>query len=642
MQGEVGTVGEGGVVDPLRGQARPDDVAVLGFGKHVGRATNRTEDVVTGIRQGRGPHEARVGSHGQGRRGQGAQHRGARGGQGVVLDRQPVRRAGGGVLLGQAHIQVASRDFNRISEEGRGGRRVGSSAIIGTGRRVGCGRRVWGGLLRGGSAGTHAKRGGQTHVLADRDVGGLGNRHDGVGQRVGTDRDAHVHGLTLAHPQVLRLRVHASRTQRPLHGAPGAEVILGLEELDLVGRPQARVGGSHGRGVLVGRARFEIVGDINAARRQRQAVGIPHGSGIGVGGAEELLARSHRDRFLVPLRVLGGLGDPSGRGGILGNVDRLDRGGIGPEQFGDSGTARLDRYLGEEVAVDGDPRATGVGGHARVDGDVGEMVVARMLSLRVRSERQRGNGRLAVPALGACGVVGAHDVLDGALGGVGASNLPDERGEGRGVDRLPVGATRRHLVGRNVAARLRKRGVEMRMARVVHAAVAGIVAREETIDAVSVVDEHLHASRAIDAHEVKSVGVAFKLVGVTDLTSSQARPDGRVSGSGILRRGVEDASLRSEEGQVRATGGDDELRLRLVLLPRSGPCLGEPQDRLFHREVDGVEREARGVVVPDGDGRVDVLSGDDPVLVLVGSGPRRTGSQCQEQGERCGAHASQV
>ena len=391
---------------------------------------------------------------------------------------------------------------------------------------------------------------------------------------MGTDRDAHVHGLALAHPQVLSLRVHASRTQRPLHGAPGAEVILGLEELDLIGRAQARVGSSHGRGVLVGRARFEIVGDINAARRQRQAVGIPHGSGIGVGGAEELLARSHRDRFLIPLRVLGGLGDPSGRGGILGNVDRLDRGGIGPEQFGDSGTARLDRHLCEEVAVNGDPRATGVGGHARVDGDVGEMVVARMLSLRVRGERQRGNGSLAVPTLGACGVVGARDVLDGALGGVGASNLPDERGEGRGVDRLAVGAARRHLVGRNVAARLRKRGVEMRMARVVHAAIGGIVAREETIDAVAVVDEHLHASRAINTHEVKGVGVAFKLVGVADLTSSQTRPDGRVSRSGILRRGVENASLRSEEGQVRATGGDDELRLRLVLLPRSGPCLG--------------------------------------------------------------------
>ena len=101
---------------------------------------------------------------------------------------------------------------------------------------------------------------------ADRDVGGISDGHDRVGEGVGSQGDADVHGVGLAHTEVLRLHVHAARTQGAFHGAPGAEIPLGLEELDLVGGAQGRVVGAHSGGVLIGRAGDQIVGDVDAAR----------------------------------------------------------------------------------------------------------------------------------------------------------------------------------------------------------------------------------------------------------------------------------------------------------------------------------------------------------------------------------------
>ena len=97
------------------------------------------------------------------------------------------------------------------------------------------------------------------------------------------------------------------------------------------------------------------------------------------------------------------------------------------------------------------------------------------------------------------------------------------------------------------------------MAGVVDAAVGGVVAGEEAVDAVAVVDEHLHASGPLDADQVEGVGLALELVGVADLAGAQARPDGRVAGAGVLGSGAEDGALGAEEGQVGPAGGDDEL-----------------------------------------------------------------------------------
>ena len=168
------------------------------------------------------------------------------------------------------------------------------------------------------------------------------------------------------------------------------------------------------------------------------------------------------------------------------------------------------------------------------------------------------------------------------------------------------------------------------------------MAGEEAVHAVAVVDKHLHAARTVDADEVKGVGFTLELVCVADLAGAKTSPDGSVTGAGVLGGGVEDGALGTQERQVGALRGDDELRLGLILVARAGPGLGDPQRRLFHRQVDGVEAEAPGVVVPDGNGCINVLSGNDPVLVLVGTGPRRGGGEGQEEGERSRADASQV
>ena len=73
------------------------------------------------------------------------------------------------------------------------------------------------------------------------------------------------------------------------------------------------------------------------------------------------------------------------------------------------------------------------------------------------------------------------------------------------------------------------------------------MAGEESVDAISVVDEHLHATRTIDADEVERVGLALELVGVADLAGAQSSPDGRVAGAGVLGRGAEDGALGAEE-----------------------------------------------------------------------------------------------
>ena len=249
-------------------------------------------------------------------------------------------------------------------------------------------------------------------------------------------------------------------------------------------------------------------------------VGVPHGRGIRVGWAEDRVASANRHGLGVLLRVLGGLGDPACRGGVSGDVDRLDRGCVGAQELGDGRAAAFDDGLGQEVAVDGDPCAPAIGGDARVDRDVGEVVVAGVGALRVVRQGERRGGGVAVRALGAGGVVGGLDVLDGAVGGVRAADLPDQRGDRRGVDGAPVGAARGHLVVSDVAAGLREGRVQVRVAGVVDAAVGGVMAGEEAVDAISVVDEHLHATRTIDADEVERVGLALELVGVADLAGA--------------------------------------------------------------------------------------------------------------------------
>ena len=193
--------------------------------------------------------------------------------------------------LGQAHVQVASRDLDGVGEQGRGRvRRRVVSAVIG--RRSRRGRRVRSRfrLLGGGDAVAHLEHGGEADVLPDGDVRGVGDGHDSVGEGVGAQDDAHVHGVGLAHAKVLLLRVHAARSEGTLHGAPGAEVVLGFEEFDLVGGAQSRVCRAHGGRVLVGRTGNEVVGDVDAARGDGQVVGVPHGRRIRVGGAEDRVA----------------------------------------------------------------------------------------------------------------------------------------------------------------------------------------------------------------------------------------------------------------------------------------------------------------------------------------------------------------
>ena len=479
-------------------------------------------------------------------------------------------------------------------------------------------------------------------MRADRDVGGFSDGHDRVRERVGAQGDAHEHGVGLAHTEVLCLHVHAARTQGAFHGAPGAEIPLGFEELDLVGGPQGRVVGAHRGGVLIGRAGEEVVGDLDAARGDRQVVGVPHGSRIRVGGTEDRVGAADGDGLGVLLRVVDGLRDPARRGGVTGNVDRLNGRSIGAQQLGDRRSATFNGNLGEEVAVDGDPRAARVGGDARIERDVGQVVITGVLALGVVGHGEGRSGGVSVGALSARRIVRGFNVLDRAVGGVRAADLPDQRRDRRGVDGSAVGAAGGHLVVRDVAARLREGRVQVRVARVVDAAVRGVVTGEEAVHAVAIVDEHLHAARAVDADEVERVGLAFELVGVADFAGAEARPDGRVTGARILRRSVQDGALGTQEGQVGTLRRDDELRLRLVFLAGTGPRLGDPQSGLLHRHVDGVQREAVGVVMPDGDGCINVLSGNDPFLILVGTGPRGGGGQCQEEGERSCADASQV
>ena len=371
-------------------------------------------------------------------------------------------------------------------------------------------------------------------------------------------------------------------------------------------------------------------------------VGVPHRRGVRVGGAEDGVSSADGDRLGVLLGVVDGLGDPACRGGVAGDVDRLDGGCICTKQLGDGRTSAFDADLGEEVAVDGDPRASRVGGDTRVERDVGQVVVAGVLTLGVMRQGERRGRCIAIGTLRTRRVVGGFDVLDGAAGGVRTANLPDQRGDRRGVDSGAVGAASGHLVVRDVATRLREGRVQVGVARVVDASVRGVVTGEEAVDAVAIVDEHLHAARAVDADEVERVGLALELVGVSDFTGTEARPDGRVTGAGILGCGVENGTFAAQEGQVGTLCRDDELRLRLVFLAGAGPRLGDPQSGLLHRHVDGVEREAVGVVMPDGDGCINVLPGNDPFLVLVGTGPRGGGGQRQEEGERSCADASQV
>ena len=354
-------------------------------------------------------------------------------------------------------------------------------------------------------------------------------------------------------------------------------------------------------------------------------VGVPHGRGVRVGGAEDRVGSADGDGLGILLGILNGLGDPACRGGVAGDVDRLDGCGISTKQLGDGRSAAFDADLGEEVAVDGDPRAARVGGDTRVERDVGQVVVAGVLTLGVVGQGERRRGCVAISTLRARRVVGGFNVLDRAIGGVRAADLPDQRGDRRGVDSGAVGAARGHLVVRNVAAGLREGRVQVRVARVVDAAVRGVMAGEEAVDAVAIVDEHLHAAWTVDADEVERVGLAFEFVSVADLARAEARPDGRITGSGVLGRGVQDGPLGPEEGQVGTLRRNDELRLRLVFLAGAGPRLRNPQSGLLHRHVDGVQGEAVGVVMPDGDGCINVLSGNDPFLVLVGTSPRGGG-----------------
>ena len=459
---------------------------------------------------------------------------------------------------------------------------------------------------------------------------------------MGSQGDSDVHGVGLAHAEVLRLRVHAARAQRALHGAPGAEIPLGFEELNLVRGAQVRVVGAYRGGVLIGRAGDEVIGDLDATRGDRQVVGVPHRRRVRVGGAEDCVGPADGDGLGVLLGILNGLRDPACRGRVAGDVDRLDGSCIGAKQLGDGRSAAFDADLGEEVAVDGDPRTARVGGDTRVERDVGQVVVAGVLTLGMVGQGERRRGCVAISTLRARRVVGGFNVLDRAIGGVRAADLPDQRGDRRGVDSGAVGAASSHLVVRDVAARLREGRVQVRVARVVDAAVRGVVTGEEAVHAIAVVDEHFHAARAIDADEVERVGLALKLIGIADLAGTEARPDGRITGAGSLGRGVENGAFAAQERQVGTLRRNDELRLRLVLLAGAGPCLGYPQSGLFHRHVDGVQGEAVGVVMPDGDGCINVLSGNDPFLVLVGTGPRGGRGQRQEKSERSCADASQV
>ena len=643
VQRQVGAIGQCRVVDALGGQAGPHDVAVLSLRQHVGGCSHRAEHVVARVGQGRGAHEARVGGHRKGRGADGTQHGGACVGQRVVLDSQTVGEATLAAGLSEAHVQVPPRDLHGIAQQGQG--RVRScvvSTVIGSGSRRG--RRIRGRfrLFGGGDAVAHCEHRGEADVGADGHVGGISDGHDSVREGVGSQGDAHVHGVGLAHAEVLLLRIHTARAERAFHGTPGTEIVLGLEELNLVGGAQGRIVRAHGGRVLIGRAGDEVVGDVDAARGDRQVVGVPYGSRVRVGGAEDRVGGADGDGLSVLLGVLNGLGDPARRGGVAGDVDRLDGRSIGAEQLGDASAAALDADLSQEVAVDGDPRAPRVGGDTRVERDVGQVVVAGVLTLGVVGQGERRGSRVAVGALRTRRVVRGFNVLDGAVGGVCAADLPDQRRDRRGVDSGAVGTARGHLVVRDVTTRLREGRVQVRVARVVDAAVRGVVAGEEAVDAVAVVDEHFHAARAVDADEVERVGLALKLVGVSDFAGAEARPDGRVTGAGVLGRGVQDGALGSKEGQVGTLCRDDELRLRLVFLAGAGPRLGDPQRGFLHRHVDGVQREAVGVVMPDGDGCIDMLSGDDPFLVLVGSSPRGGGRECQEEGERSGADASQM
>ena len=61
VQCQVGTVGQGRVVDSFGGQSGPDDVTLLRLGQHVGGGADRPEHVVAWVGQGGGAHEARVG-----------------------------------------------------------------------------------------------------------------------------------------------------------------------------------------------------------------------------------------------------------------------------------------------------------------------------------------------------------------------------------------------------------------------------------------------------------------------------------------------------------------------------------------------------------------------------------------------------
>ena len=643
VQGQVGTIRQCRVIDALGGQAGPDNVAVLRLRQHVGGRAHRAEHVVARVGEGGGAHESRVGCDREGRGADGAQHGGTRIGEGIVLDGQAIGEAALAAGLGEAHIQVSARDLDGVAQQGRGrGRGCVVSAVIGGGSRRGGRIRSGFRLVRGGDAVAHLQHGGETDVGADGDVGGVSDGHDRVRERVGTQRDPYIHGVGLAHAEVLRLRVHAARAQSALHGAPRAEIVLGLEELNLVRGAQVRVVGAHRGGVLIGRAGDEVVGDLDAARGDRQVVGVPHRRRVRVGGAEDRVGSADGDGLGILLGILNGLRDPACRGGVAGDVDRLDGCGIGAKQLGDGRTAAFDADLGEEVAVDGDPRTARVGGDTRVERDVGQVVVAGVLTLGVVGQGERRRGCVAISTLRARPVVGGFNVLDGAVGGVRAADLPDQRGDRRGVDSGAVSTASGHLVVRDVATRLREGRVQVRVARVVDASVRGVVTGEEAVDAVAIVDEHLHAARAVDADEVERVGLALKLVGIADLAGTKSRPDGRITGAGSLGRGVENGAFAAQERQVGTLRRNDELRLRLVLLAGAGPCLGYPQSSLFHRHVDGVQGEAVGVVMPDGDGCINVLSGNDPFLVLVGTGPRGGGGQRQEKSERSCADASQV
>ena len=549
VQGEVGAVGQRRVVDALGGQAGPHDVAVLRLGQHVGGGAHRAKHVVARVGQGRGAHEACVGGDREGRGADGAQHGGARVGQGVILDGQAVGEAALAARLGEAYVQVSARDLHGVAQQGRGGGRgCVVSAVIGGGSRRG--RRVRSGfrLFGGGDAVTHLQHGGEANVRSDGDVGGVSDGHDRVRERVGTQRDPHVHGVGLAHAEVLRLCVHAASAQGAFHGAPGAEIPLGFEELDLVGGAQVRVVGAHRGGVLIGRAGDEVVGDVDAARGDRQVVGVPHGCGVRVGGAEDRVGATDGDGLSVLLGVLNGLGDPACRGGVAGDIDRLDGASIGSKQLGDGRTATFNGNLGEEVAVDGDPHASRIGGDTRIERDVGQVVVAGVLTLGVMRQGERRGRCVAIGTLRARRIVGGHDVLDGALGGVRTANLPDQRGDRRGVDSCAVGAASGHLVVRDVATRLREGRVQVGVARVVDASVRGVMTGEEAVDAVTIVDEHLHAARAVNTDEVERVGLTLELVGVSDFAGAEARPDGRVTGAGILGRSVQDGTFGAQEG----------------------------------------------------------------------------------------------